>query len=255
MECTAYSTRPPRHQPPVTAASPLSLSTFTFPFTFHFHFHSRHPFTHKARPDPLSFHYPFHFGPLGLWNAKHIPSGSALRPLAPPSLSNFTLTSPPSCGCLQAICVRRGGLRYQLVAAATYLQLRFRFFARIEHYLEPGLQAPKRNLAAAIRTAICPIQKRNIHLMISALMSAPSCFVMSRFVRSNSCSRKAISRLSAIARALGGSIWAASRIESIFVVLTRSPVIRAPSRCQITNSPSAVCWLLFAVCAPCPLDR
>jgi hypothetical protein len=54
---------------------------------------------------------------------------------------------------------------------------------------------------------------------------------------------------------LGGSIWAASRMESIFVVLTKSSVIRATSRCQITNSPPAVCWLPFAVCAPCSPDR
>ena len=40
-------------------------------------------------------------------------------------------------------------------------------------------QAPKKSFAAAISTAIWPIQKRNIHLMISALISAPSCLVMS----------------------------------------------------------------------------
>jgi len=83
---------------------------------------------------------------------------------------------------------------------------------------------------AAVAT-VCPIQKRNIHLIISALKpcisvrisalsSTPSCLVMSRLVRSSSCSRKASSKLSAIARALGGSMLAASKIPSIFVVLT-----------------------------------
>ena len=56
--------------------------------------------------------------------------------------------------------------------------------------------------------------------MISALISAPSCLVMSLLVKSSPYSRKASSKLSAIARALGGSICAASKIERIFVVLT-----------------------------------
>jgi len=64
----------------------------------------------------------------------------------------------------------------------------------------------KASLAMATRAAIWPIQNRNIHLMISALMSAPSCFVINLLLRSSSCSRKANSRLSAMARALGGSI-------------------------------------------------
>jgi hypothetical protein len=46
--------------------------------------------------------------------------------------------------------------------------------------------------------AIWVIQKRNIHLIISALSSAPSCLVMRRLVRSSSFSRKATSRIERI---------------------------------------------------------
>lgn len=60
----------------------------------------------------------------------------------------------------------------------------------------------------AKRTAICPIQKRNIHLISSALIdsksrrnSDPSCFDISCLERSDSCSLNAISRDSAMARA------------------------------------------------------
>lgn len=96
----------------------------------------------------------------------------------------------------------------------------------------PRNQAPKSSFAMAIKAAICPIQKRNIHLMISALMSAPSCLVIRRLVRSSSCSRNASSKLSAMARALGGSIWAASRIERILVVLTNVKITSGLSHCQ-----------------------
>ena len=66
--------------------------------------------------------------------------------------------------------------------------------------------------------------------MISALISAPSCFVMSRFERSSSCSLSAISRLSAMALAFGASILAASKILRIFVVLIKFQTKKSTSQ-------------------------